>query len=139
MLDFVDEVPRPGQEPEEVLTNLLTSCLAYEGYTRTNGRLRGSELGWCTRLNTFRLHNHDVDGLTGYSTVVAEAGKAVEDLLRINLLKNHTDSLLLYDEWLPKSRRIPLPDYSGKLDFMLDINGEMTVVDIKTTGRINPE
>lgn len=122
------------------IENLLTATLIYPAYERSRSQMRGAELAHaCMRINTLRLSELNSSETVGFPVITAEAGKAIEKLIRDNLIKEHPDKLLLYDAWLPKINKMGL-SYSGKLDLLLDIPGYgMTVVDIKTTTRLSDE
>lgn len=144
-LDFMDKADAPTGTIEDIIKKVqsdLISSIAYDDYDRKNPRMRGAELASaCPRINTFRLHDTgDRDnGLTGYNCLAAHSGKAIEQLMRRNLIKKYPEMIVLWDEFIPKTSKMGL-NYSGKLDFLFDVPGlGLTVVDIKTTQRITDE
>lgn len=144
-LDFMEAADNPAGQLDSILQKVrsdLISSISYDDYNRTNPRMRGAELASaCPRINTFRLHDKgDRDnGLTGYNCLTAHSGKAIEQLMRRNLIKMYPEMIVLWDEFIPKTSKMGL-NYSGKLDFLFDIPGlGLTVVDIKTTQRISDE
>lgn len=127
------------EESAEKIAEILRSAIAYDDNKR-RPKMRGAEMASaCIRLNTFRLHDDSQTGLKGYSCLAAQSGKAVEDLIRGNLLTKNSDLVLLWDEFIPNTKELGL-NFSGKLDFLLNIPFMgMTVVDIKTVQRLNDE
>ena len=141
-MDFVDSSTvngRPFEEKiNEWLSQTLKSSLTYPASTRT-GRMVGSEMAdQCVRKNQFRLNHTDRGEITGTPVISMESGKAVEELIKRNLLLNNPDSVLLWDSWIPKTKKMGL-DYAGKLDLLLQFEDIPILVDIKTTSRIGEE
>lgn len=133
------EIERDEDVIIEYVDKSLKSALAYPDRKR-RGSMRGATLAnQCFRINTFLLSDEESPGMSGYSVIATESGKAVEDIIVGNMLRNDIGNIELCNEFIPKVNKMGL-NYSGKLDLMMNVPGVgYVVVDLKTTQRIGDE